>query len=66
MFEISINMDISVLIFYGYIKNIRENIDGYFDKNIDQTKWFKIHENGLKNFQKNDKIRKNTHIKFSL
>ena len=33
-FEISVNMDISILEFYGFI----ENIDGYFDKNINNTK----------------------------
>ena len=33
-FEISVNMDISILGFYGFI----ENIDGYFDKNINKTK----------------------------
>ena len=33
-FEISVNTDISVLEFYGYIKNIGR----YFDKNIDRIK----------------------------
>ena len=34
LFEISINTDISILGFYGYIRNI----DGYFDKNIGDVK----------------------------
>ena len=39
-FEISVNMDISVLRFYGYIKNIddyfeKKNIGGYFNKNME-------------------------------
>ena len=33
-FEISVNTDISVLRFYGYI----ENINAYFNKNINRTK----------------------------
>ena len=39
--DISVIMDISVLEFYGYIKNI----DGYFDKNIGKAK---INKNTLK------------------
>ena len=34
--KISVNTDISVILFYGYIENIK-NIDEYFDKNIDKT-----------------------------
>ena len=47
--KISIITDISVLGIYG-------NIDGYFDKNIDNAKinkkYYEIHENTLLNYKK--------------
>ena len=55
-------MDLSIVEFYGYIGNI----DGYFNKNIDQIKIVQNSCKYLKNFQKNNKIRKNTHIKVIL
>ena len=57
-FEISVNMNISVLGFYGYIGNIGK----YFDKNISKVK---IIQNSWKYLEKikNHKINKNTHIK---
>ena len=57
-FEISVNMNISVLGFYGYIGNIGK----YFDKNISKVK---IIQNSWKYLEKikNHKINKNTRIK---
>ena len=51
MFEISVNTNIVVLGFYGYIRNI----DDYFDKNIDKTK---IIQNSWKYLEKLQKMIK--------
>ena len=51
-------MDISVVRFYGYIENIKEIS---IRRKIIQNSW-----KYLKNFQKNDKISKNTYIKIIL
>ena len=50
MFEISVNIDILILGFYGYI----ENIDRYFDKNIGKVKIMKIFEKTLKKYKINE------------
>ena len=50
-FEISINTDVSVLKFYGYIGDI----GGYFDKNIGETK---IIQNSWKYLEKVQKMMK--------
>ena len=60
--KISVNMDISILGFYGYI----ENIGGYFDKNIDGVEIIQNSGKCLEKLQKNDKISNNTHIKVIL
>ena len=61
-FEISVNMDISVLGSYGYIGNI----GGYFDKNIDEAKIIQNSWKYLEKIQKNYKISKNTYVKVIL
>ena len=47
-FEILVNTNISILGFYGYIKNI----GGYFDKNIDNIEMVQNSCKCLENFQK--------------
>ena len=61
--EISINMDISILGFYRYIKNISKISMGVLIKMSIKQKLFKIHGNVWKKLPKNDKIRRNTYIK---
>ena len=65
-FEISVHTHtqryIQVLEFFGYIRNIGK-IFVHFDKNISETKNI---QNSWKNSKKNDKIRKNIHVKVIL
>ena len=62
-------MDISVLRFYEYIRNIGEISMDILIKIIYGQKLFKIHGNALKNTKKKkrkDKVSKNTHVKVIL
>ena len=61
-FEISANMDISILGFYGYIINFGEIFVDILIKISVRRKLFKIFEKT----PKNDKISKNTYIKVIL
>ena len=45
LFEISVNTDISILGFYGYIENIGEILVDILTKILVRQKLFKIHEN---------------------
>ena len=55
----SVNTDISIFGFYGFIKNI----DGYLNKNINKAKIIQNSWKHLEKLQKNDKINKNKHVK---
>ena len=57
-----VNMNISVVEFYGYIEKISMDI---FTQISVRQKLFKINENTWKT-PKNDKISKNTHVKVIL
>ena len=65
MFEILVNIDISILRFYGYIRNIGEISIDIFTQISVRRKLFKIDGNAWKT-PKNDKISKNTHFKVIL
>ena len=52
MFKISINTNISVLRFYGYIENIEEILMDILTKISMEEKWFKTHENVYKTLKK--------------
>ena len=54
--------DISILWFYGYIRNI----GGYFFTNIDGSENYLKFIGMLEKTKKNDKISKNTHFKVIL
>ena len=58
MFEISVNIDISVLGFYKYIINIGKILVDIFTQILVRWKLFKIDGNVWKSL-KNDKINKN-------
>ena len=66
MIKISVNIDISVIRFYGYIEismDIFTKISmDIFTKISKNRKLYKIHENTLKIF-KNDKNKANTYIR---
>ena len=51
--KISVNMNILVFVFYGYIRNI----SGYFDKNIDEAKMIQNSQECLNKIKRKKMIK---------